>query len=854
MRVPTRTMSGNLRWTRSGTVWADWLLTPRPYGLRPAKEKSQARDLHSALFRALPGESLLLGLVSGQDPAAVVERMLSGVDLEDSPEWVTECTATLDTLDELGPSQRLFWLSVPLGVERASDRGLEPLRSKYSDLLDRLGLPRPRVDSDDVERRLRQAARVAETIPAPFHAAPATPAQMVWLHGHQLQRGLFLDLNLPGGDGTDLAGELLTRSSSALTEPVLDEGGLSDFEGKSAQASARQAFHRRRYVKVSPGDVADAAASYQALSVISDVPDEGIVFPGAELLGRIDQSGLPVEWAMRLTVRSGNEVASSNRRALRNLNDQYVQQDPSKSANGLTDIDRAAEALGEFSSILQSDKLEVETQATVIFCLAGVDPEVLRQQQNYLREFIASAGYKLAQPIGYQIPLWWAMQPGVASTRHVREFAQTTVSGSLSALVPLASTELGDAKGSLVGLNISNGPLLSPHTTSGVSDVVLHDLEGASDRHTSGSVAIAGEPGGGKSVFIKKMVGDVIHRGGRAIIIDHTQVGEYALWARHMTRTVVVDIDNPQLSLDPLRLFGPEAGARIAQSFLTPLLNVHPTSDRGVLLSEVLDPDYLADHNLTSLGDLVEHLDSAEQLSPAAKDMARVIKVFSRKDIGRIIFDPTVPALDLSAKAVVIRTHSLQLPSPDDLTHAHLFDQLPLEKILGRALYSLLSSLARHVCFRDRNELGVFALDESHSVTVSPECEREIVEFVRDGRKHRALVILGSQDAEADFGSSTLRGLIPTRILTRQRDKGLAASGLSWLGLDPDDELVELVTRDTSPLPTGGETPLWRRGEGLMRDSSSNIGRIKILLPASEEHRDAALSTPDALVGHKETS
>lgn len=127
-------------------------------------------------------------------------------------------------------------------------------------------------------------------------------------------------------------------------------------------------------------------------------------------------------------------------------------------------------------------------------------------------------------------------------------------------------------------------------------------------------------------------------------------------------------------------------------------------------------------------------------------------------------------------------------------------------------------------------------------MTISFEGERELVDLIRDGRKHRAVVLLDSHDPEADFGSPTLRGLIPTRILMRHRDKTLAKRGLAWLDLDPNDEdLVEMVREDTAPLSTNGETPLHRRGEATMRDMSGNLGRIKILLPAREE-RAAAIT------------
>ncbi|GAA5036332.1 ATP-binding protein [Actinopolymorpha pittospori] len=1274
MRNPTRSMAASLRWTRSGTVWADWILTGLPYGLRPTKDKHGVRALHQALFRALPGESVLLGICSGLDPAVIVSKMLDGVDLEECPEWVAECEATLDSLDQIGPGQRIYWLSVPLGVDKASDRVVEPLKAATSDLRDRLGLPRAPVLVGEVERRLAQAARIAESIPGPFNPTPATAAQMVWLHQHSIRRGLFQDLDLPDGSQGDLAAALLApKSSASLGEPVLDEGGQSDLDAKSP---ARLNPINRRYLKVTDAStIGEASASYQTLMVIGDVPDGGMVFPGSEVIGRIDESGLDVDWAMRLSVRSSAAVASQNQRALRNLNEQYGQREGEVS-HGLNMLDRVAEDLAEYVAILESDKLEVEVQATMLFAVAGPNPESSRAQARALSDFLADTGYKLASPLGYQEELWWAMQPGVPASRAVREFAQITTSKALSATVPLASVRLGDSKGSALGLNIAHGPLLAENVPCGPTSVVLHDLEGASDRQISGSAAVAGELGAGKALALDtpiptpsgwarmgdlapgdmvfdeegnltvvlatspvmtghtcyevvfsdgstivadadhlwttlpdrvrvraakanyktrergsvatldlaqvtetltsagwptrgatvtteeikqtlrtraqanyaipvagalrlpdvhlpidpyvlgawlgdghsckaqifsadpevmahiemagyevsklkadfaysvtipgegpgaaeqrpclqcgeamtivnsarlfcsgrcardarsipslrrnracrvcgedlprcsstlrcrrchhasslngrlrllgvrnnkhipkaylrssiqqrrallaglldtdgtvapgggvefttttprlaqdvhelvcslgyraalregvaklnarvcgpkwtvafsttddvfrltrkrqvllersrrhsparnrfryvvdvrevpavpvrcirvaspshlflagramvpthntatlmKLAGDVIDRGGQLVIADRTAKGEWASWAEALTKAVVVNVAEPKLSLDPLRVFGPRTGSRIMQTFLTPLLNVRPTSERGVLLSDVLDAAYLEKHQLASAGALLAHLQAGCELAGAG-DLARLVNVFARRDFGRVIFDGAVPALSLSTRAVVIRTHTLQLPSREELEHEHLFEQLGLEKLFGRALNALIAGLSRHVCFADTSALAGFVVSEAHSMTISFEGERELVDFVRDGRKHRAVVLLDSHDPEADFGSATLRGLIPTRILMRHRDKTLAKRGLAWLDLDPGDEsLVEMVRHDTSPVGSDGkDVPVHRRGEATMRDMSGNVGRIKVLLPARPE-RAAAIT------------
>ncbi|MGB8381326.1 MAG: ATP-binding protein, partial [Dermatophilaceae bacterium] len=348
---------------------------------------------------------------------------------------------------------------------------------------------------------------------------------------------------------------------------------------------------------------------------------------------------------------------------------------------------------------------------------------------------------------------------------------------------------------------------------------------------------------------LMSLSGDVIDRGGRLIIADRTAKGEWATWAQAVTRSVVVDAADPVVSLDPLRLFGARVGSRIMQTFLTPLLNVTPTSERGVLLSDVLDPAYMSRHRLGSCGELLAHLHDGCAL-PGAGELARLVNVFARRDLGRVIFDGSIPPLDLAgARAVVIRTHTLMLPSREELEHEHLFKQLGLEKIFGRALNALIAALARHVCFADTSVLAGFVVSEAHSMTISFEGERELVEFVRDGRKHRAVVLLDSHDPQADFGSATLRGLIPTRILMRHRDKTLAQRGLAWLDLDEHDEdLLELVRTDLSPVVGGTDVPEHRRGECLMRDMSGNVGRAKILLPAMSARNEAIRAAGAAAV------
>lgn len=383
--------------------------------------------------------------------------MIDGVDLADCPHWAAECEATLDSLDRIGLGQRVFWLSVPLTADRPSDRLMGPLRAQFSDLRDTLGLPREQIPAQEIHRRQLQAKRVADGIPAVFEPVPATTAQKVWLHQHMLNRGRYHDLDLPTSSEGDLAAALLTpKSGAALAGPWLDEGGQSDLDG------GRFDVRGRRFLKVADSTSAGSQdASYQSMLVLADVPDAGFAFPGGEVIGRIDECGLDVDWAIRLTVRSSAEVAAKNSRSMRNLNEQYSQRSGEVSF-GMNMLDRVGQDLAEYAAILEADKLEVETQSTIIFSVAGESAEHATLQARGLADYLAGSGNKVAMPLGAQEELWWAMHPGVACSSVVREYAQITTSRNLAALVPFASTRLGNHSGSPVALNISNGPCSAP--------------------------------------------------------------------------------------------------------------------------------------------------------------------------------------------------------------------------------------------------------------------------------------------------------------------------------------------------------------------------------------------------------
>lgn len=833
-------MAHHLMWTRSGVVWAMWRLNGLSNGYGTKNMKSLIRAHHQAFFQAIRGEALLLGFCAELDPVTVVERMLADVKIEDCPAWAEEVELTLDALEQVPLGERAFWLAVPLAAGSFKNRALSAVRAADTQLRGMLALPHQLPNENEVETALMVAAEIEKNIPAPFKPSRATAAEHVWISLHAQHRGLAIDAMAPvpaaqqqlEGFNTPALELADFQLPAAMPNPWLDEGGQSDFPAKLQRIGA----FKRRYVKVqSPHS---EQPSYQVLHALVGAPKIGWAIPGHEWISHVEQFDIDIDWAIRLTVTAAADVRRRNKNAENAIKDQGGQLSADASITGAgSDLAEIAEVLSAYVDSLNRSDKEVEVQGTIIFAVGGDSPELAMAKGRFLAVAYKQDDFMLEAPLGGQEELWWAMVPGVPTTHLVRELAQITTGREFASGLPLVSTVLGDQKGSRFGVNITTGRRVP----------ILHDVAGNIQADTSGSFGVVAELGAGKSVLLKAEAGDTVDRGGRIVAIDRTESQEYATFARTLDpdHTAIAGLLDPTYSLDPLRVFGPRVGARMVQSLFAVMLGLPVLSDGGVVLSRLLEPDYLAEHGITSLRALTTHLKRDISQTSQTDQLLGLMNVIASKDLGEVLFNDGLPALDTAATGIVFLTHGLALPDRSELESEHLFRELSLEKRFGRAMYTMLTAVTRETCFMDTSQLAGAFFDECHAITSSPEGERELGIFFRDGRKHGAYAAVGSHDP-ADFGDHRTRGLIKTRFVMRQTDTELAERALEWLskGLSEDKAMVRLVTEDLSPVDASGTVPAHRRGEGVMRDVAGNIGKFQKTLPERAERRKAILSTP----------
>lgn len=841
MRIPDTAIMGHLKWTRTGTVWATWRLDGLPKGLGGSELNDVRRKIHRALAQGLIGEYMLMGFGGIVSPEEVANKMLAGVDVSENPVWAEEVLLSMDEFDMRPNGRREYWISVPLRVRSLKDKARMVYGWMEHSVRETVALPLRAPSAEEITSAMRAAARIEEAIPASFVPRRSTPAEQLWIGTHAMTRGLYENPapapradELPRGATKVLIDEHLQHTTTPKSYPLphLDEGGQTDSKGKISRINPLA----NRFLKVT--DTRTGAASYQVLMALAGSPrggwDEDLDWVGA-----LDELGVNADWVFRVQSLRARDAKRRNARAEINLTDQMDQQEGTAAITGSGgDLDVTARDLSEWHQALGASEREVEIQATFIVAVAGDTADEATERAQFTKKYFAdNLEFQFDIPIGGQEKLWWAMWPGHPSERIVKEFAELTTGTQFASLAPMTSTDLGDGTGLLFADNI----------TSGTEPPVLLDLWGQITGDVSGSIGIAGEPGGGKSVAMKIILGAVHDRGGRFIVIDRTDAKEYGVFAESIdpSQATIVDLVAPEWSLDPLRIFGAKAGASQMLTLCSALLGVKARSAAGVMLADVLNERKAENAGLTNANALLARLTELGRTDETARELAGLMNLYADTEYGAVLFDNDLPPLNLASRGIVFLTHGVALPTKEEIDNAAMFDQLGLDKLFGHAMYALLTRIAREICFRDPNELAVFAADELAHVTASPQGLAEINRFLRDGRKHGAPVLVASQDAR-DFGDEITRSLIKNRILTRQTDPLAAESNLEWFqkGFSKIPANVQTVTEGLSPLGADNKVPVGRRGEALFRDARGRMGKIRTRVSRRPDRATATLSTP----------
>ncbi|MGH3094713.1 MAG: ATP-binding protein [Streptosporangiales bacterium] len=862
---PAYDIVDNLVVTRNGTVWAIWRLKGVPYMRAGLSGKRQMRLAIKHLCAAMPEESLLLTLWARVDPLTVIGSTLDGVDT-DNPMVQELAAAHLEVLGEDEIRRPTHWIAIPLPHIDARNRFGTYRRAAQVSIAESFGLPWGKLPDAEVSLRLTQAQRIASQFPTSLGHRPATPAEILWIYAHQHLRGTSEEPPLPAPE--DYA--QLLRSGLSLAEfrdAIFYEGGAKD---DVVETMRRPLI--RRYLRIDSHE-----QSYQSNLVIADMPRH-FTFPGTEwftwpynLITSLDDSDpFCCDVAVRLRAVRNEDAQKKARRQRRELIGQYEEFD-GDIAGAPPELGDASAALDQESAELAVNKLDPELQPTMVLTVWGTSIDQVEHRADRLEALYRPNQFPVPRPTGEQEDLFWAGTPGAPRPRVCDDYKQFLLPSGFAAGMPFVDVDLGDPTGFILGYL----------TEVGVTFPVTLDLEAALREQRAASMAFTGELGSGKSVAMKTVTYYTLARGGRGITIDRTPMGEWARfahsmrhWAQQRGHPLSVNVVRVSgdigYSFDPLRILPRtdrdedgntfDLGRTIAEGTLSILLGYGATSPHASMVSEVLDR--IAARPDRSMAMLIREMESlayasasrgkageaapqgagdgegggegalkalADDDATIAWEIRRQLRAIARRPTSRALFDESLPVVRLDeADFTVLHTPNLPLPSKEVANNPSA--KLSFEQIHAQALIYVATAACRYVAFRD-NRMTIVPLDECWFLNNNHEGQQLRYEIIRDGRKHRAAVLLGSHDAD-DFGDEATRGLLKYRFAFRQGDENLAQRNASFVALDASDPGTLTLINDPE-LPSG---------RCVMYDRHGNKGVLHIAMPPLQDVRDGMLT------------
>lgn len=846
-----RHVTGHLRWLKSGEVLASWILTTPLQRARNLSEAAVVAREHRELMRAFPGHRYWLeSLLMWTDPSEIVAAMTAGVDLQENPAWAETTGHTLELLQDEGLGERRFILTVKLNLPKTIMLQVAAL-AVGNEALETMGMS-PIAPSEKLASTVAAKALVIEqALPASFGPKRMTQSEIVWSRRHAWGRS-GADLIDPV-KAPDIAEELLARGGEGLGVIHLDPNEVSQAT-TTAQRLAAPMNSKYIVVRDDAGTV-----SYQAGIMYSSIPQE-LEWPDNEFLGRIDDTGIPVDLTITGVTRSNHEARRQTNTALKQLSDQNDQidnpnVDPNLNAEHQQRVEHATALNRQYAKVLQDDQKLLEHEPLIIASVAANDAETVEAMARDFKNADVNRDFVLARPLGQEEHMFWLRQPGGVPSVELKSYRQYTHSATMGATSVVTTTKLGDDTGIPIAIN----------EASSLRRLVYLEPFGLGRdfRQKSPSIATQGDQGGGKTMFAKTYAASLSDRGARVIATDTSDEAEWVTFANSLdTSVAVVDFGNPTCSIDPLRTLPAEMAGPVMQSFLSTLLDIDATGPQGRVLAKVLKPKYLTNHNIGSAGQLFSHLAAIKTTKDGvdkaiAAELADRVEVFTDLDadgsgVARVIFDPTLPPLDMSAQWQLWRMNTVQLPEAEELNTEHLYRAMSIAKRLGRSSYALYATFSHQVCFANRNEPALQSVDEFHHMTTSPEAMRVTREFLRYGRRSMAAWHAQSHLPE-DF--DTLLDLVRTRIVARVSDETAAQKSAAFLGKTPgqqthDGEEIE-TSRNTQRLAEEIlEHNSRGRGAAMLRDHRGTIGPVQLLRPASPERyaaADTATLQPEAV-------
>lgn len=804
MRNPARGIVDNLVWTFDGTVAAVYRIDGPTYRRLGTRDKLNWHAGVTAAVAGLPGESMILGISRRIDAADV---RLGGAG------WAA---VARERLGKVAHYERETWLVAFLPQTGKAGLAASSAMARVGQKFRLPPMPVTKREAEVAERQAEEVQRQLARLLGARRVLPASPADLLWLygraalrgHGSEPRREQFQDpvFRWVGEDNPVLRGPAL----AGIRPPKMYEGGTSDDKDRP---------HHRHYLRLDP----EHGASYQSVVALTQIPRKWSFPDGrGECLTVVDQCDFPVDWCLRIKPTSNAAAQGAIKGQIRTLTEQFSEYQGDTAGPPPSLAQAIADMEAEWESLAGSPGAP-ECQTTFLFALGAEDLLTLEARVKTLRSMLGADEHIAHRFTGDQCELWGAMLPASSVPPVCNDAVQYLLPPGVAGCAPFTGNALGDGEGAPLGSNleVAGGALVQWSPGRGPAT------------NRSGSIAILGKTGSGKSHTLKTLVYWNVHMGGKVLAIDRTTHGEWGQLGPHLPgthQTVNLGLGS-DICADPLRVFSGEPAISTEIGFLTLLTATDPTSVAGTSLSRVVR--MVAEGPRPSSRKVVDAL--LRVAHEPTREIGEKLMAYCEGGFASVVFGDG-PRVELGADCLTFHLPGLDLPDEEELRSEQRSRYLLPEQVFSMALLYLVTAVGRHVAFADTSRFSAIVMDEAWVLASSPQGRRLLMEMVREGRRHNAGLWTATQDPR-DNVDERLLALMGSLFCFRL-DASAASKALALLGMDATDGNLSLLSEQSRD-----------EGQCLYRDLDKRVGLLQVWLPPDASYV-AAMETNPTVPAH----
>ncbi|MEN8906294.1 MAG: ATP-binding protein [Clostridiales bacterium] len=544
--------------------------------------------------------------------------------------------------------------------------------------------------------------------------------------------------------------------------------------------------------------------SWQSFIPLTKIPDS-MEFPGCEYIMYSQLMGFPVEVCI-------NILNTSHKRAIRKLDKkrqtikaqiEHVNKNdmvPEELLLSMEGVDNLESDLKRSSSPL--------SEISITFCVSGSSKEEMEDRAKILEDYFKDMNFGIERPRSDQSKFFMEFIPG--TNRYIKDFDIPIPPVTLAGGIFGSNTELGDNQGMYIG---RGGVQYKP---------IFLDLLYACQLNKPAAVFVEGAQGFGKTFNSNLLVYLHVLNGAKALILDPK--GDRKNWedklpelSEFITTIEFKSTREDSGKLDPFLIHNNnmnEAG-QLAINILTELFDIRSSSKEHIALIEATDRVKISNNPcMESLCIELDNFDENDECFKNAKLLARQIKTLNKPSLSGLLYSKgNQKALNFNNKINILMIQDLTLPGSSAISK----NDYTSEEKLGTVLMLAISNFAKNFSQTDNSVKKIVLMDEAWSLIKTKQGEDLFERLARTGRSlNTSCIFIGH--SSKDLTTEGIRNAIRYKFVFNLGNREEAPSTLEFLGMDVNEENIEILSSDENGL---------ENGECLFSDVFGRIGRLK---------------------------